>query len=221
MKPRPVKHCLIALVTALFSGVLSPGYPGVHAQLASDEARLGVQIRFGPIAQLELPEGTAFELHIPSRAQGLEGSGPFTRGPAPHLDSAQVPFTVSGNARVTVSAAPGAVLDAPPEGPVGRASRTGPTGKALSDTGAELPYYLCIELPESGGRGPSSAGLGNPCGTNPGHQATSRVDTAQGPISGVVHVVPGVMWGDVASRSFDNPGIYRGEVQVTITAREE
>lgn len=209
-----------AVASAMLLGALVGAGFEARAQQGRDTATVGVQIQIGPIATLDFPEGTSFELHIPSRAQGLGGAGPFTRGPAPHLDSAQIPFTVSGNAWVTVAAAPGAELDAPAGGPVGRASGAGPGGKALSDAGAELPYYLCIEL-EPRKRGRSLAGLGNPCGTNPTQHATSRANVARGPVSGVVHVVPGVIWGSIASRRFDNPGIYRGEVQVTITATEK
>lgn len=209
-----------AFGSALLLGALLGAGFQVRAQQGKDTATVGVQIQIGPIAQLDLPKGTGFELYIPSRTQGLGGGGPFTRGPAPHLDNVQIPFTVSGNAWVTVTAAPSAMLDSPPSGPVGRASRTGPMGKALSDAGAELPYYLCIEL-KSGNHGRSLAGLGNPCGTNPTQHPTSRANVAQGSVSGVVHVVPGVIWGDIASRRFDSPGIYRGEVQVTIIATEK
>ena len=213
-----------AVASALLLGALVGAGFEARAQQGRDTATVGVQIQIGPIAQLDFPEGTGFELYIPSREEGLAGSGPFPRGEEPHVDTAQIPFTVIGNAWVTVEAAPGAVLEPPPGGPVGRAFGDAPVGKAFPDDpdnqGVELPYRLWIEFPE-GSSAHSPAGLGNPSGRNPTEHSISSANVARGPVSGIVHVVPGVIWGEIASQHFDNPGRYRGEVQVTITATEK
>jgi len=214
------------LLSALVAGVSLVGTLESHAQRTTSEARVGVGIRVGPIAQIEFPQGTGFVLDIPSREEGLADRGPFSPQRAPHVDTAQIPFTVIGNAWVTVSVEPGAVLESPPGGPVGRAFPDGPVGMARPDDpfgpnqGVELPYRLWIEFPEASSAR-LAAGLGNPSGRNPTEHSISRANVASGPVSGIVHVVPGVTWGEIASRSFVNPGLYRGDVQVTITATEE
>ena len=214
----------VAMTGAMVVALLAPLSQRTFA--ASDTASVTISIQIGPIAEIDFPQGTGFELYIPSREEGLAGRGPFPRGEEPHVDTAQIPFTVIGNAWVTVEAAPGAVLEPPPGGPVGRAFGDAPVGKAFPDDpdgpnqGVELPYRLWIEFPE-GSSARSPAGLGNPSGRNPTEHSISRANVASGPVSGIVHVVPGVIWGEIASQHFDNPGRYRGEVQVTITATEK
>jgi len=193
------------------------------ALAASDTVSITVAIQITPIVQIEFPQGSEFQLYIPSREEGRGGGGHFTRGPAPHLDTAQIPFIVTGNARVTVSAEPGEVFAWPHRSPVGQAFDDVLLGKAIivdpANSAEEnaIPYTLWIEFPAAvSGRSP--AGLGNPSGKNPTKHSSLQASVANGPISGIVHVVPSITWGDVASGRFVNAGIYSGEVQVTVTA---
>ena len=194
-----------------------------RALAASDTASVVISIQVTPIAQIEFPQGADFQLYIPSREEGRGRGGPFTRGPTPHLDSAQIPFIVTGNSWVTITAEPGAIFTLPPRSPVGRAFGDVPVGIALLDDPdasaqeSAIPYTLWIEFP-AGLSGRSPAGLGNPSGKNPTKQSALQASVANGPISGIVHVVPNIVWGDIASGGFVNSGIYRGEVQVTVTA---
>lgn len=222
--PRGRWFCVL-LLSVGFVGTLLFGALGSRAQQAAREAIVGVGIKVGAIAQIEFPQGTGFALDIPSRAEGIAGRGPSAPGRAPHVDTAQIPFSVTGNAWVTVSVEPGAVMGSPPVGPVGRAFPNDLVGKALPDDpsgpnkGVELPYQLWLEFPKAS-LASSPVGLGNPSGRNPAHHKVLRASVAKGPVFGIVHVVPGITWGEIASRNFDNPGLYFGSVQVTVTASE-
>lgn len=219
MKTVRVRWSFIQLFSAAFASFLLHGSHEGQAQ----PIRAGVGIRVGPIAQIDFPQGTGFLLDIPSRAEGLAGRGPFASGQAPHVDTVTIPFTVAGNAWVIVSVEPGSVQGARSGGPVGRAFIDSLVGRALPDDpsgpnqGVELPYRLWVEFPATTSARPP-AGLGNPSGGNPAPHNESRANVADGPVNGIVHVVPSVTWAEIASRRFVNPGLYRGDVQVTITA---
>ena len=222
-KRSSAKSRVLWLILAWLAGATGIGSTEVMAQQAFGEANVNILIRINPIARVDFPQGTGFVLVIPSREEGRGRGGPFTRGPAPHLDSAQIPFIVTGNSWVTITAEPGAIFTLPPRSPVGRAFGDVPVGIALLDDPdasaqeSAIPYTLWIEFP-AGLSGRSPAGLGNPSGKNPTKQSALQASVANGPISGIVHVVPNIVWGDIASGRFVNSGIYRGEVQVTVTA---
>lgn len=225
MQTLHVRWSFFLLFLAAFAGVSLHGNLEGKAQQTTSQTRAAVGIRVGPVAQIDFPQGTGFLLDIPSRVEGLAGRGPVASVHAPHVDAATIPFTVTGNAWVMVSVEPAAVLASPPGSPVGRAFPDGPVGRALPDDpsgpnqGVELPYRLWIEFP-SANAARSPAGLGNPSGGNPAQHSMSRANVADGPVAGIVHVVPSVTWGEIASRRFASPGLYRGEVQVTVTATE-
>lgn len=193
MRILPVRWSFFLLFSGAFASVSLHGSLEGQAQQATSQTRAAVGIRVGPIAQIDFPQGTGFVLVIPSREQGRGSRGPFTRGPAPHLDSAQIPFTITGNSWVTVTAEPGAFFTLPQRSPVGRALGDVPVGMALLDdpgvSGLKpaIPYTLWIEFPaDRSGRSPT--GLGNPSGKNPTKYSALQASVANGPISGIVHV---------------------------------
>lgn len=169
-----------------------------------------VSIRVAPVAQVDFPAGTGFELHIPDKGKGR---APMRAGPPPHIDTAQIPFTIKGNTPVVVLAVPGAILQEDQDGTIGRAWPV-PGGGASGD--AALGYRLRLEFPLGVPKNPL-AGLGNGRGKNPTRSDSMKGDPSQGSLSGIIHVIPDVHWGDVASGKFDDPGIYSGSVQLIIS----
>jgi hypothetical protein len=216
MKTLPGRWSCVLLLPALLVGLSLLGAVESRAQQTTSKASVGVEIRVGPIAQIEFPQGTGFELYIPSRQEGLADQGPFSPARAPHVATAQIPFTVVGNAWAVVSALPADILQVLPDGPVGKAFPGDPEGP---NQGVELPYRLRLEFPEGTPVQPL-AGLENPRGRNPTDDGTASANVASGPVFGVIHVIPDIIWGEIASGRFVNHGLYRGEVQVTIAATE-
>lgn len=186
------------------------------------EARVQVELRVSTIAQIDFPEGTNFLLRIPSREEALARRGPYALGNPPYLDVAEIPFVVNGNAWLTVSAEPGSVQASRPKRGFGPAYDSGPVGLAFPDDrngpnkGIELPYRLWIDFSPTGVGGRSADLLGPARGASVAH-----INAADGPILGVVYVVPNLTWGEIASRRFSHPGYYRGEVRIAITTFEK
>lgn len=175
-----------------------------------DRATVSIAIKVSPIAQIDFPSGTDFELDIPGRPNR---HGSRRGGPPPHLDTAQVPFTITGNSPVTVRALPGVIFRQDHKGILGKAFSV-PGGGASAD--AVLGYRLRLEFPLGHPRNPL-AGFGKRRGKN--HTGLNRLtaDPSQGPLSGIVHVIPNENMGSIASGKFGHPGRYRGSVQVILS----
>lgn len=205
--------CSLLYATAFMAGSLL-GVLESRAQQTRSEASVGVQITVNPTAQIDFPLGSGFELYIPSRADGRGRGGPFRSSQAPHLDIAEIPFQVRSNTHVTVVALPDEILDYVRGEPIGKAVYSGPSESA---TGAVLPYRLRLDFPIKA-RGRAVPGFriessGNSTGSHASAGYPSGVI-----LSGIVYVVPKIQWSDVASRRFSEPGLYKGAIQVTVSA---
>lgn len=188
--------------------------PAEQRATASDEAvSVTVAIEVAPIAQVELPQGGGFRLYIPTRDEGTGPGGPFTPQQAPHLDIAEIPFEVTGNGIVNVDVKPETIIAEAPDGVIGEAMHT-------EVSGWTLPYRVRLEFPLGNPPNPT-AGLGNPGGRNPTQGESYSADTSSGPLSGIVHVIPDVTWGEIASGRFSESGHYTGTVEITVTIEAE
>lgn len=206
----------IAIYHAVFVAYFAFGTVECRAQQATNEARVGVGIKIGPIAQIEPAQGNGFELYIPSREEGRGPGGSTQPDQAPHLDIAEIPFEIRSNSRVTVEALPGAVLEYLQGEPIGKAF---PVEQDNAAAGAVLPYRLHIEFPAKT-RGRAVPGLRNGRGKNPTGSHSSTYDASGGSVSGIVYVIPIIKRADLATRGFNQPGLYTGTVQITVSAGE-
>lgn len=182
--------------------LLLTGGLAFQASAQSDRATVSIMIKVDPIAQMDLDGGSEFKIYIPTAAETR--GRPFAFGAPPHVSLAQVPFTVRGNTRVTVSASPDPLSDA--------------TGKgqaiAVDGSGETVGFRVVLDFP-SGSTHKPLKGLGAR-GQNATGKTTRSADASAGPMSGVVYIVPDVTRGEVASRRVP-PGWYSGAVQVVVT----
>lgn len=203
----------VFLLPAVLAGASLSGVLEIQAQQATSKARVGVQVRVDPIVRLEFPQGNEFELYIPSREEGRGRGGPFHPHHAPHLDIAVIPFEIQSNSGIIVEALPGEILEYFRGKAIGKAF---PADSTNSATGAVLPYRLHLELPTKT-RGRSVPGFSVLRGRNLTTSEISAADARGEVLSGTVYVIPTIKWGDISSRRFNDPGLYRGSVQITVS----
>lgn len=201
---RPIlKNSFQFVVFACFIGITT--LIGVVPSVAFERsASVTVTITIPPSARAEFPDGTSFQLRIPSRQEGLGPGGPFAYGRAPHVALAQVPFTVLANTPVTVSVLPGDLMEA--GSALGAATR--------ADGGdTRLPYRVRLEFPLGVPNNPLAGNGGN---GRSGDDVRSA-DPRGALLSGIVHIVPAITWGEIASRRFSASGLYVGNVEVVVS----
>jgi len=177
-------------------------FAALPALAQSDRATVSIAIEIGPIVQLDLDSGAGFQIYIPTASETR--GRPFDFGAPPHVSLAEVPFTVRGNTPVTVSARPEPLQDG--DGQVGRAI-------AVDGSGRTVRYRLVLEFPLGTPAKPLQ-GLGAR-GQNATGNATRSADASTGPLSGIVHIVPEVIRGEIAS-SRVHSGWYSGSVRVIV-----
>jgi hypothetical protein len=225
MRPARLRFSRL-LFLAIFCGAFLAFGSMTMAQPKSSEYRLGVALKVDAYAHVEFPKGTSFKIRIPSLNEWLNYRTQNASQALPYLETVQIPFIATGNAWVAISVEPGEIEQRLPAGNDLQerinASRSHSNAERLQHVQPQiaLPFKVYIEFPKRLSNR-TTKGLSTYSGENPTQNTSSRADVADGPVSGAIHVIPNIIWGENARRNAVLPGIYRGNVQVTISASEE
>lgn len=225
MRPAGLRFSRL-LFLAIFCGAFLAFVSMTMAQPKSSEYKLGVALKVDAYAHVEFPKGTSFKVRIPSLNEWLNFRTQNASEALPHLDTVHIPFIVTGNAWVAISVGPGEIEQKLPPS-IGfqetiNASRTNSNAERLQHVQPQsaLFFKTYIEFPKRLAN-QTTKGISTSSGKNPTQNTSLRTNVADGPVSGVIHVIPNIIWGENARRNAVLPGIYRGNVQVTISASEE
>lgn len=167
----------------------------VHAQQLTPESyQTNVNLNVLPVAELVFTASNLLYLKIPPPGSTIPSSG--------------VKFVVTGNASATLTAEPSSFLAVPGEGHLGKAVLNG----------EEIGYKIELRFPSLGviGSPPQYASLPlyAPGPTVP--PLSANLMMTGGARQGVLHLEASPEW--TASGGIPLPGIYVGEVTLTLTA---
>jgi hypothetical protein len=149
-----------------------------------------------PMAQIAFPSGASLHLYVPPANSTLPDNG--------------VPFTVTGNANATVTAAPSAYLFVNPYIVNNNPLAPRYLGKATHTLGYEIGYNLAVEFPADG---VSYHFLPS---TNGASTSPATVNVSGGPVPGFIHMQASHRW--TPNATMPAVGDYNGSIIVTLTA---
>jgi hypothetical protein len=148
------------------------------------------------MAQIAFPSGANLHLTVPPANSTLPDEG--------------VPFTVSGNANATVTAAPDAYLFVSPYIVNNNPLTPRYLGKAVHINGWEIGYNLAVEFPADG----VSYHFLPP--TNGASTSPATANVSAGPVPGYLHMQASHRW--TPNATMPAVGDYHGSIVVTLTA---
>ena len=185
------------IVMAMASAAAIVALPAVAANpWAPLQTTVPVTVLVEPMAQIVFPVGASLHLYVPPANSTLPDNG--------------VPFTVSGNANATVTAAPSAYIFVNPYIVNNNPLPSRYLGKATHALGYEIGYNLAVEFPADG---VSYHFLPS---TNGASTSPATVNVSGGPVAGFIHMQASHRW--TPNATMPAVGDYNGSIIVTLTA---